>query len=82
MLSQSGVEFFLFPSGAVLSGYNLLVDTSAISSVWRELPCCVYHLKMGMHDLNKQSYMFISLCFVLYSKGHNFPSSVLHLDAC
>lgn len=45
---------------------------------------CVHQvlLKMGMHDLNKQSYMFISLCFVLYSKGHNFPSSVLHLDAC
>lgn len=39
MLFQSGVEFFLFTSGAVLSGYNLLVDTGAISSVWRELLC-------------------------------------------
>lgn len=39
MLFQSAVEFFLFTNDAVLSGYNLVVDTSAISSVWRELPC-------------------------------------------
>lgn len=39
MLLQSGVEFFLFMSGAVLSEYNLLVDTIAVSCVWRELQC-------------------------------------------
>lgn len=42
--------------------------------------CCVYHLKMGIHDLDKQSYVFISLCFVLCSKGHNFLGSFLVLS--
>lgn len=41
--------------------------------------CCIYYLKLGMHDLNKQSYMFIFLCFVLYSKGHNFLGPFLVL---